>query len=167
MSAKSTARISHASSPAVQLDRGQAEAESSAAMLDTGWCHACDRPVASHEPCGCYPGSAPSEVLHAPVVALARFAGMPEDAIGSVRSNAELLCLVARWLEGQACDDDPCPGQGRCHGPRSWCEWCGDVDRVCDDITQSCDSHFGNDRWCYKCGSQHPFDEPCEYEDPA
>lgn len=28
---------------------------------------------------------------------------------------------------------DDCPGPGRCHGPASWCDVCGDVDLICDD----------------------------------
>lgn len=36
-------------------------------------------------------------------------------------------------------DKDPCPGEGRCHGCLSWCSWCGDVSRTCDD--PDCDTH--------------------------
>lgn len=28
---------------------------------------------------------------------------------------------------------DDCPGEGKCHGPASWCNVCGDVDVICDD----------------------------------
>lgn len=32
-----------------------------------------------------------------------------------------------------------CPGEGKCHGPASWRDVCGDVDLVCDD--PRCDAH--------------------------
>lgn len=37
----------------------------------------------------------------------------------------------------------PCPGEGVCHGPLSWCELCGDVSDVCDAIEwpDACDCH--------------------------
>lgn len=40
--------------------------------------------------------------------------------------------------------DDPCPGQGKCHGCLSWCDECGDVDTVCN--AERCDRHR-----CMKC----------------
>jgi len=37
---------------------------------------------------------------------------------------------------------DPCPGEGTCHGCRSWCDWCGDVKDVCDaEWPHRCDTH--------------------------
>lgn len=36
-------------------------------------------------------------------------------------------------------DEDGCPGGGKCHGCTSWCSWCGNVSRVCDDPW--CDTH--------------------------
>lgn len=143
---------------AVMLRRAQAKAHVMA--LGSGWCHACDRPVARDEPCGCPPGSIATTALDL-VISLSRLAGVPESALGSVRSSVELLQLVDRWLTDQTREIDPCPGEGRCHGPMSWCDWCGDVDHVCDDTTATCDTHYGRYRWCAQCGSQHPFDEPC------
>jgi hypothetical protein len=35
--------------------------------------------------------------------------------------------------------DDECPGEGKCHGSMNWCERCGDVVKVCDDV--NCDLH--------------------------
>ena len=36
-------------------------------------------------------------------------------------------------------DVDDCPGEGKCHGPSSWCSRCGDVALTCDD--PACDGH--------------------------
>jgi hypothetical protein len=30
--------------------------------------------------------------------------------------------------------DEGCAGEGACHGAQRWCDECGDVSRVCDDI---------------------------------
>ena len=37
-------------------------------------------------------------------------------------------------------NDDECPGKHRCHGCRSWCPNCGDVDLLCDD--PDCEAHM-------------------------
>lgn len=38
---------------------------------------------------------------------------------------------------------DECPGNGSCHGPVVWCEWCGDTSQMCDarDCGAPCDCH--------------------------
>jgi hypothetical protein len=35
-----------------------------------------------------------------------------------------------------------CPGEGKCHGCVSWCDYCGDVKEVCDaEWPDRCDRH--------------------------
>lgn len=38
---------------------------------------------------------------------------------------------------------DECPGPGKCHGPRVWCDNCGDVRHICDARLRDerCDAH--------------------------
>lgn len=40
-----------------------------------------------------------------------------------------------------------CPGEGKCHGCVSWCDYCGDVSEVCPDDFRNCDAHY-----CPTCG---------------
>lgn len=42
-------------------------------------------------------------------------------------------------------DPDECPGTGRCHGSLSWCNICGNVDRVCDFGPYFCNLHYPED----------------------
>lgn len=50
-----------------------------------------------------------------------------------------------------------CTGEGRCHGPLSWCDFCGDVSQVCDAKTGECDCHHP----CLGCGRLHSIDYDC------
>jgi hypothetical protein len=38
---------------------------------------------------------------------------------------------------------DECPGPGKCHGPRVWCDNCGNVGHICDTRLRDerCDAH--------------------------
>lgn len=46
-----------------------------------------------------------------------------------------------------------CAGDGRCHGCMGWCDYCGDVSRVCD--SQTCMQH----RCANGCGTTRPSDD--------
>lgn len=61
-----------------------------------------------------------------------------------VRLSPEECRMLARddAISTAADNDDaqePCPGEGRCHGCRRWCNDCGDVREVCEDV--GCDQH--------------------------
>lgn len=51
--------------------------------------------------------------------------------------------------------DEDCPGAGQCHGCMSWCNRCGDVDRVCEG--PRCTVH--------RCGRCHELRVPDGRED--
>ena len=51
--------------------------------------------------------------------------------------------MNANWA-----DIEPCDGPNRCHGCASWCDSCGDVDRICHDDSRQCMAHF-----CLGCGA--------------
>lgn len=53
--------------------------------------------------------------------------------------------------------DWPCPGEGKCHGCMCWCDWCGDVDTVCNYPT--CQRHH-----CISCGQLFGPDDHYEHE---
>lgn len=53
---------------------------------------------------------------------------------------------------------EDCPGEGICHGPMAWCDFCGDVQEVCDAIEGQCDCHAR----CGYCGRKHGIDYECE-----
>lgn len=37
--------------------------------------------------------------------------------------------------------EEACPGDGKCHGPLAWCDWCGNVAHMCDAEPGKCDCH--------------------------
>ena len=70
----------------------------------------------------------------------------PEEATVVLRLSLDDAKVVAGRFLTDTCRVafapvvEDCAGEGRCHGPVSWCPNCGDVTQVCDDPSW-CDIH--------------------------
>jgi hypothetical protein len=58
------------------------------------------------------------------------------DILGHVDPPPEPILLAPPM------DPSLCTGEGHCHGPLKWCDYCGDVSDVCDvEWPHQCDCH--------------------------